>query len=164
MSLLGRYRKPGGFLQLIQLVETTEPQRRKNLIELIAKEDPGWANLVCNKMLTPEKVLAWSENTLNKVWPHMPLNIIMIIWQKSASVSRARIEHSLPQNYYLPFRRAAEAIKPLEESAVITARLRLVAIVRELDIKGKIKLSEIDPALALESQLIEFLDPFNKAS
>ena len=164
MSILLKYRKPGGFLQLIQSVETTEPQRRHGLLQSIAQEDPGWASLIQSKMLTPERILAWPEKVLAKIWPHIPLNIIMILWQKSASASRARIENSLPQNYYLPFRRAAEAIKPLEGSGVITANLKLVAIVRELQISGRLNFADIDRALLWDHEIVDTLDPFKMAA
>jgi flagellar motor switch protein FliG len=64
MDLLRRYHKPGGFLQLVQLIETCGPQKQQQLLTSIEKESLEWANEVRAKILTINRISAG----MNKPW------------------------------------------------------------------------------------------------
>src|SRR5687768_10826919 len=67
MSMLSRYRKQGGFQQLLQLIETCTSQKREQLLKLIEAEDPAWAKLINTKMVTLEKVFSWDASHVAEV-------------------------------------------------------------------------------------------------
>lgn len=67
MSMVARYKKNGGFVQLLQVMETCGPKKYEQFITIIASEEPNWAEAIKEKMLTFEKILAWSPETLMEV-------------------------------------------------------------------------------------------------
>ena len=42
MSTIDRHKKPGGFRKLVNSLETTPPERRRKIMELMAAEDPDF--------------------------------------------------------------------------------------------------------------------------
>jgi len=161
MTMLREYRKAGGFLQLIQLVETTEPRKRMGLFDLIAKEDPGWANLLRLKILTLDRILNWNSDSLAQLWPEVPLPMIVALWQKSPINKRSKIEGSLNKDFYVEFRRAADTIEEISEAESTASVIRFVTIVRDMAIQGKLRLAEIDPALSMDFSLAEKFEAFS---
>lgn len=161
--MLARFRKSGGFLQLVQLVETTDPRRRQNLIELIAKEDPGWAQLVRLKVLTKDRILNWEPRFLMQIWPQIPLPIIKTIWLKSTTAQRERIERSIPRAFQTTFRKSVDAGETVDDVEEAAASLRLVAIVREMNLHGLLDFNDIDPGLTWDPAMVENLEPFKAA-
>lgn len=67
MSMVARYKKNGGFVQLLQVMETCGPKKYEQFISIIAAEDPDWAEAIKEKMLTFDKILCWSPETLMEV-------------------------------------------------------------------------------------------------
>src|SRR5687767_4705782 len=67
MSMLSRYQKSGGFVQLIQLIETCGKQKQDNFLGMIEKEDVRWAQAIKDKMLSMEKILAWDDNVVAEI-------------------------------------------------------------------------------------------------
>lgn len=161
--MLARFRKTGGFLLLVQLVETTEPGRRQNLIDLIAKEDPGWAQLVRIKSLSKERILNWEPKILMQVWPQIPVPIISTIWQKSSTAEREKIERSIPRAFASTFRKSVESHPPVDAAEEVAANLRLVSIVREMSVHGLLDFKDFDPTLTWDPAMVESLDPFKAA-
>ncbi|OFZ18212.1 MAG: hypothetical protein A2Z20_11860 [Bdellovibrionales bacterium RBG_16_40_8] len=65
--MLSRYQKHGGFIQLVQLIETCGKQKQDKFIEIIEKEDPNWAVAIREKMLTIEKIMSWDNTILAEI-------------------------------------------------------------------------------------------------
>ncbi len=62
--MLDRYRKKGGFKQLLKLVEGCAPAKQAQLLDIINKEDSNWAGLLKKKMLSIEIIFSWKPETL----------------------------------------------------------------------------------------------------
>lgn len=67
MSMISRYRKSGGFVQLLKLIETCGKQKQDNFLKMIQEEDPKWADALKEKMLTIEKICSWDDNTVGEI-------------------------------------------------------------------------------------------------
>ena len=63
--MLSRFRKPGGFMQLLALIESCDPSKQKNLLSLVGPEDPGWAHLLKVKALTFDRIRSWPAPVLS---------------------------------------------------------------------------------------------------
>src|SRR5471030_747446 len=59
MSMLVRYRKPGGIQQLVALLESCITKKRESLLTTICAEDNQFGIMVRSKLLTPEKIFKW---------------------------------------------------------------------------------------------------------
>lgn len=68
MSTLSRYQKPGGFQQLLALIETCGKSKQENFLNMIEKEDPRWAAAIKQKMLSMDKILSWSDNQVAEIF------------------------------------------------------------------------------------------------
>jgi hypothetical protein len=67
MSMLSRYQKSGGFVQLLQLIETCGKTKQDSFLNMIEGEDPRWARAIREKMLTIEKILTWDDNSISEI-------------------------------------------------------------------------------------------------
>jgi hypothetical protein len=68
MSMISRYQKAGGFVQLLQLIETCGKAKQENFLNIIEKESPRWAVVIKQKMLSLEKIMSWDENTVAEIF------------------------------------------------------------------------------------------------
>ena len=149
MSILSRYKKPGGFRQLLQLVETSQPTKQAKLIEVIKKEDPHWAKLIIEKKISPDMVLAWPPEHLATVFEYMTE-------RHCASLLKAMDEEQLLIYFDLfkpektkSLRNQIDDIDEIKSTDTVNAHNNLLETVRFLDEEKKIILRFIDPNLDL---------------
>ena len=71
MSSLQRYKKSGGFVQLLSLIETFGPQKREKFLEMIEQESPVWAKALREKMLTFERIFNWPDEVVVDVFKQL---------------------------------------------------------------------------------------------
>lgn len=152
MSMLSRYRKQGGFFQLLTLIETCEPAKQSKLIELVGNEDPGWAVLVKNKTLSLAKLVKWNTESLMEVTHMIPEKILSTVIFSQATDIQEKFINSLPPSKSREVKSLLTYIKPTtgEQNAAI---IKMIQIIRELDKTGKINLTKIDPTLALDPKI-----------
>ncbi len=168
MSLLARFRKPGGFQQLRTLIETCEPTKQKALLQLIASEDPGWAHLVQVKTLSFSRILSWPVEILMELTPPLPDLALATIYKmaeelsKSPQSSQSRSSSEAP--LHEKWLQSLPAIKAREVHLLSTninfaagdqmaAAIRLIQTARELEAKGQIRVSQFDPTLELDKDI-----------
>lgn len=72
MSSLQRYKKSGGFFQLLSLIETFGVQKREKFLEMIDGESPAWARALREKMLSLERIFTWPDQVVVEVFKRMP--------------------------------------------------------------------------------------------
>lgn len=71
MSSLSRYKKSGGFFQLLSLIETFGPQKREKFLEMIEAESPAWSKALRDKLLTIERIFSWPDQVVIEVFKHI---------------------------------------------------------------------------------------------
>ena len=159
MSMLNRFRKPGGFQQLLQLLETCEPLKQKNLLHLVGTEDPGWAYLVKLKSLTFERVLSWPVEVLMEITPHLPDKMLATAYQIAESIS-LRSSSKLHEKWLqsLPSMKAREIhemakMLPFNAPEQSTTMVKVILVVRDLESKGQLRFSNFDPSLELDKRI-----------
>ena len=67
MGMVDRYKKSGGFLQLVQVIETCGPKKREQFMKIITEESPQWAEALDQKCLSFEKILSWKPEVLLEI-------------------------------------------------------------------------------------------------
>jgi hypothetical protein len=153
MSTLDRFKKVGGFFQLLSLIEGCSPDKQRSLLHLVALEDPGWALLVKQKALRFEKVMSWPSESLALIAPHIPdplaatllhcLNpALQTKWLEAFGNIRGRQIQYLSSNLN---------VSSGEKSS---ATIRLIQTIRELDYSGTVKINELDPSLNIPIKLV----------
>jgi flagellar motor switch protein FliG len=155
-STLSRFRKPGGFQQLLNLMETSEPAKRETLFKLIASEDPGWARLVLLKSLSFDRIISWPAEALMELTPYLSDQILVLAfkmardknvefgekWLKSIPPVKAREVRELSMEM------------PMDQGQKVATALKVIQTVRELESRGTIKLANLDPTLEFDSRLV----------
>lgn len=159
MSTLGRFRKPGGFQQLLTLIETCEPAKQKNLMQLIGTEDPGWAHLVKLKVLTFERVMSWPIEILMEITPPLPDHILAYSYKMAEQISTPE-KPSLHEKWLksIPGIKAREVqelarLQNLSGPDQAACVIKLLQTVRELEAKGHIRFANFDPALEVDPRI-----------
>lgn len=156
-NMLSRFRKQGGFLQLVQLIETCEPAKKKSLMSLVASEDPGWAHLVLKKSLTVEKILGWPESALMEILPHMPMPLLAVMYNYNDKQTKTRLLASLDARLAKELMKSVENLNENQltggQAEVFTASIKLIQLVRELESDGTINLFHIDPTLVIDLKI-----------
>lgn len=71
MSSLSRYKKSGGFFQLLSLIETFGPQKREKFLEMIEQESPAWSKALRDKLLSIERIFSWPDQVVIEVFKQL---------------------------------------------------------------------------------------------
>ncbi|MBX3018905.1 MAG: hypothetical protein KF767_13525 [Bdellovibrionaceae bacterium] len=152
MSTLARFRKPKGLLQLVKLIETSEPEKRRQLLSLIAKEDPGWAHMVSVKSLSFEKVAAWPEPVLEKVFDQMPASLLTPLLQMAAPSYVPKLQACVPGRLQKEVDQLFRERRFTRDEKSVALN-RLFTNIRELQDQGVLSFATFDPALDIDLRL-----------
>lgn len=143
MSMLARYKKPGGTQQLVALLESCLSKKRELLLNTIMAEDKDFGNMIKSKLLTVEKIFRWdplivceattqlSERTLAVALKGLPPEAFAIATHTMRDLKKREVVNLL------------EVIKPTAVE-IESAHIKLVEKVRELEKHGSIKLGDDD--------------------
>lgn len=158
MHMLSRFRKPGGFQQLLTLIETCDPAKQQNLLHLVGTEDPGWANLVRVKALTFERVLSWPTETLMEITAHLPDQVLVAAYQMAEKMAAPEAPYHEKWLKSLPSIKAREIhsraqSSPPNAQVHAAAGIKVIQAVRDLEAKGLIRFSTFDPTLEIDKRL-----------
>ena len=149
MSTLQRYRKRGGFLKLLQLIETSAPPKREQLLKVIEKEDPHWAQNIRTKSLSFEKFCSWKPETqytvLNRLTEQYKIMTFKKLPENNAQALKSIMD---PQEAAELYDNVQNAKDPLD-GEFLSALTHLFETIRELDSDNVIILSQIDPTLKI---------------
>lgn len=149
MSILARYKKPGGFKQLLQLIETSQPVKQAKLLEAIANEDPGWADLIQEKKITAEMVLQWDPNHLVVIFEHMIPGHCVTVFKHQGPDSVKDYSNMFQPDKYRELKQAIDDAGEPSPSQLVAAFNHMLETVRYCDEEKKIDLRYIDPELDL---------------
>lgn len=147
MSMLARYRKPGGIEQLVSLLESCLQKKRELLLNTIGSEDKEFANMVKNKLLTPEKLSKWDPMIINEVTSRMNEKTLAIALRGFAP---AFFDTAIMTLKEMKKRDVKNFFDTLTPSAVEieSAQIKFIEKVRELIREGAIKLDENDKPIS----------------
>ena len=150
MSILARYRKPGGFIQLLKLIETSQPVKQAKLLEVVEQEDPGMADLLRQKKITPEMALAWDPGHLVVVFENMVPGHLVCLFQHMGRESLKDYSTLFRPEKYREIKQLLDEKEENEvpsDGAVIAAKTHMLETIRFLDQEKKLRLNQIDPEL-----------------
>lgn len=156
MGMIDRYKKPGGFIQLLQLIETCGPKKQEQFLKLIAEDSEVWEKAIKQKMLTIEKVFAWDLSILAELLSRIPtLNLAIVL----VDVPEEKRRHYLSVFSQTEQRKIDEMIHDQRPSAAekATYSQKFLSEARTLIVQGFLKLDKFHPEMivqdGIESQL-----------
>lgn len=148
MGMLDRYRKKGGFRQLLQLIETCTTQKRDQFMGIIKQENPQWAGIISKKMLTMEVVFNWPVEVIGEFAVELPPRTLAMALKKIGPEGLQKSIATLPHLKKREIEEMYNGLNPTP-SEMHAASIKVVEKVRQLIDSGRIKLERFAPDLAL---------------
>lgn len=154
--MLDRYRKSGGFIQLLQLIETCGKQKQQKFLDIIEEEDSLWADSIREKMITMEKVLTWPSEVLSEIVPQ----VHQLTWaialhglgKDKADILFQTLSHG--QRRSIMDTHESKEPSPGEVSA---SYVQILESIRDMIKHGQIRLDQFAPELVVEDDIEENL-------
>lgn len=156
MGMLDRYKKKGGFNQLLQLLETSPLAKREQFLGLISGESPAWEDALRKRILTIDKVYSWDAQYLVEIFSRVPPLTLANALHGSPPEQVEQLLACLPP---ISKRKITDLLaesnpNPAEKSTCIS---KLLSEVRGFVSQGILKLDRIDPELLVPENIEEVL-------
>lgn len=158
MAMVDRYKKSGGFVQLLQVIETCGPKKQEQFMNIIKQESPTWHEAINQKMLSFDRILSWSPEALLEIVANVnPLAFVTALKSLQPEKFSAFCEKLSLQER----RKIETQFKEMnpEPNQIASCVMKVVSESRNLFITGALKYDKIDTLLAIpenfESQLME---------
>lgn len=156
MGMLDRYRKSGGFNQLLILLETSPKDKQEKFLGLIKDESPTWETELRKRIMTFDRVCNWEQPYLMEICPRIPEKIIAVALHPIPAEKRTGWLKSLSPAQ----RRTADEILggPAPQlGEVFSCQNRILTEIREMAKQNALKLDKIDPGLMVPEDIEETL-------
>lgn len=156
MGMLDRYKKKGGFFQLLQLLETSPTAKREQFLGLIAAESPAWEDALRKRILTINRVYSWDSQYLVEVFSRVPPLTLANAMHGNPSEQVEQLLSCLPP---ISRRKIGDLMaesnpNPAEKATCIA---KLLSEVRGYISQGIIRLEKVDPELLVPENVEEML-------
>ncbi|MGZ3746682.1 MAG: FliG C-terminal domain-containing protein [Pseudobdellovibrionaceae bacterium] len=157
MSMLDRYKKKSGFIQLLNLIETSGGKKQEHFLGLINQESAAWEQELRRKMLTVDRIFSWPEDIMAEILTRIqPLTLCVSLHGRSTEL----IEKILAPLPPITKRKILSQIAELNPnpSEKMTCEMKLITEVRAVAAAGYIKFEKFDSDLFIEENIEERLN------
>lgn len=148
MSMLARYKKPGGLGQLVMLIEGCHQKKQDQLMGLILAEDKSWHTKITEKMLTRAKLLALPPEALSEIFSRIPDKVLTYVLYSVVPEQREVIMATF--NHFKK-KTILESLggTPPPAGDIEAAYLQVFKKVRDLEKERVLKFDKIAPQISL---------------
>jgi|GEM_PF-1560595 len=157
MSMIDRYKKRGGFLQLVQLLETMGTEKREKFLSQISAETPLWESAIRQKMITLDRMIKWPIESLMEFIPNIPPLILAKAVFPMTPEKRAFFVNTLAfggKKICEEFFKENHAPPPGE---IASSQIKIMTEARASIVQGKLKLDKCDPELFIPENFEDLL-------
>jgi len=147
MAMVDRYRKAGGFVQLLQVIETCGPKKREQFMGIISQESPNWAEAINQKSLNYEKILSWPPEFLLEV---VTVNMLSFATALKG-LQPVQLTTFLSKFAHHDKGKIEKAMVDLSPGIpeISASQMKVITDTRNLMISGALKAEKIDPNLVI---------------
>ncbi|MCS6838553.1 MAG: hypothetical protein NZ480_06865 [Bdellovibrionaceae bacterium] len=153
MSSLERYKKKGGFLQLLSLVESSEPAKAERFLQLIQQEGEPWVAMILKKRLTLEKVSRLPERVISEALEVLPANVLAVAYWKEPEEVRQQVFQKLSPVLKKKIENAFRDIHDPRPGDIISCQIRIFQSVRQTLHNGSIPQNLIPEDLRIPNDI-----------
>lgn len=156
MGMLDRYKKKGGFFQLLQLLETSPAAKREQFLGLIAAESPAWEEALRTRILTVNRIYGWDPQYLAEIFSRIPTQTAGYALHGSPQEHIDKVLSGLPS---ISKRKITDVIAEVNPTVPekSTCMARILTEVRGYIGQGIIRLEKVDPDLHIPENIEELL-------
>ena len=153
-----RYRKPGGFKQLVSLIETFGPQKKEKFLEMIDAEGPAWGEALRAKMLTIDRIFKWPDDTVERVFKRLPTKSLAYVLDSMKPEQKAKIATKFSQADIRRLEDVMSQNSPKPEE-VASVWVKVIEYARQMLIEGELHADKMnDPELAIPADIETLLE------
>jgi hypothetical protein len=156
MAMLDRYKKKGGFVQLLQLIETSNKAKQEQFLALIAQESPIWEETLRKKWITIDKILNWNPVYLSEIFSRIQILTLASAFQGFSDDKLAIVLKAISATDLRKFQMTLQEINP-NPAEKVTSQMKILSETRALIAKGIIKLEKLDQELMIPENIEEKL-------
>jgi hypothetical protein len=156
MGMLDRYKKTGGFLQLLQLIETSSRQKQDQFLGLVGQESPVWEAELRKRILTLDRILGWEPIFLTEIFSRIQTLTLASAFHGQ---DQDRLESILSLLNLSEQRKIKMKLQEINPNAAekMTSQLKILSDTRAMISQGLIKLEKADPELVIPDGIEEKL-------
>lgn len=154
--MLDRYKKKGGFYQLLQLLETSPSTKREQFLTLIAGESPAWEEALRKRILTITRVYSWDGQYLVEIFSRVQPLTLANAMHGNPEDQVEQLLGCLPpiSKRKITDLMAESSPTPAEKSTCIS---KMLTDVRGFISQGIIRLEKVDPEMLVPENIEELL-------
>lgn len=157
MGMIDRYKKKGGFIQLLTLIETSGKAKQEQFLNLVAQESKPWEEGIKKRMLNLNRILGWDTQARAEIFSRVqPLTLATVLH----GLPKEKVDSILGCLGTSDKRKITNFMTertptPAEKS---TCEMKIVTEVRTFCNQGVIKLDKVDPEIAIPENIEEQLN------
>ncbi|MBX3021974.1 MAG: hypothetical protein KF799_09885 [Bdellovibrionales bacterium] len=152
MSSLSRYKKSGGFYQLLSLIETFGPQKKEKFMEMIEAESAAWAQALRDKMLTLERIFTWPDEVIIEIFKEMQPKSLAFALEGLKEEQKARITKFLSHAEQRRLTDVLTESKPKPEE-ISSTLVKVVETARRMIHERQLHVEKFDQKLLIPEDL-----------
>ncbi len=157
MGMLDRYKKKGGFVQLLNLLETSSKTKQDQFLNLIHQENPHWEEALKKRILNIEKVMSWDKETLSEIITRVQPLTLTVALRHFSEEKRDTILNALSQSEKRKIQNLVSETNP-NPAEIATCISKIISEVRTLIQQGIVKLEKVDPEISIPENIEEQLN------
>ena len=156
MGMLDRYRRRGGFIQLLNLIESSPPQKRENFLGLISQESKVWESEIRKRILSFDRLITWNPQYLSEIFTRIqPMNLAVAFNGINPEKSKTALSGLSPSVIKkIELENSERKPSPPE---IFTCQIKVLEEARQLIKKGILKLDKVDPDLFIHEKIEEII-------
>lgn len=152
MGMIDRYRKTGGFVQLVALVETCPPAKQEKFLEIIKGEDARWSEAIRTKLLSMDRIYSWSDEVLAEVFGTLQDLTVAVALHAADETLRNRITSFFTHGRKRKIEDAFGTQMPSQQEVAAT-HMKIVESVRKMEQDGSLRFENFDPSMVIEDEI-----------
>lgn len=156
MGMLDRYKKKGGFVQLLQLIETSGKQKQDQFLAIVAQESLVWEAEIRKKTLTLEKILTWNPTYLAEIFSRIQILTLASAFHGAEQDKVDVVFKAITTTDQRKFQMTIQEINPTPGEKM-TSQMKILSETRTMIAQNIIKLDKLDPMLLIPENIEERL-------
>ncbi|MFZ4405601.1 MAG: hypothetical protein ACOYOK_16030, partial [Pseudobdellovibrionaceae bacterium] len=145
------------FLQLLQLIESSDKKKQEQLLALVKSEDTHWEAELRKKILTYERIMSWNKDVLSEVLTRLqPLTLCNALQGETKEYIESTLVCLQPITKRKYMGMIDEASPNPGEK--FSCKMKIVTEVRGFIQQGLVKLEKSDPEMAISENIEEQID------
>ncbi len=151
MSMVDRYKKSGGFLQLVQVIETCGTKKREQFMTIITEESPQWAEALNQKCLSFDKIVSWKPEILLEILATVnPLAMGTAL----KGLDKPKLDEFMAKLSHQEAKRLENSMKEINPNPneISSSMMKIVSETRNMMSSNALKADKIDPNLVIPDE------------